>query len=435
MAFKLPWSNFHELNLDWLLDAVKQLRTDVDGIIGSSTPSDDPPLMDSVADPGTSVSYARGDHVHPTDTTRAADADLAQEILDRGDADITLQNNITAVDDKIKFSSAAPLMDSTSASAGFSDYMARADHVHPTDTSRASATDLATLTVRVDNISGAASPYDMEPLMDGVGSAGTVGAYSRGDHRHPADTSKLDTAGGTITGDLEIEGNLTEATLEVSKLIEYSGWYKAVSLPIVAGSMIHVVITRDETTQAQEVHAFDLIVNNSGISFRNESAEADTKIIDQIRVTSAGIVDLHFDQAYSSNVGVKIERYAPSVTIRDNISIGDLSLRSDTPAGETVVLAVTLATSAWFMNKSDLYRVVQSYSQTMTANSYLKIDDYTGLDVPAGDYLLSMYVRGFSTLPSYGMQLMKGSDGVSIYLGVAAAGTYAFGLEYWFMKL
>lgn len=435
MAYKIPWSNFHELNLDWLLEQVKKLREDVDNITASATPSTTTPLMDGVVAIGTEDKFARGDHRHPTDTSRAAQSDLTQEITDRGNADLALASDIADVDAKIKFSAAAPIMDSSSASAGFSDYLARADHIHPTDTSRASAADVATLTARVDNIVGAASPYDVTPLMDGVGTSGTVGAYSRGDHRHPADTSKLDKAGGTITGDLEIQGNLTETKLEVSKLIDYSGWYKAASLPIVAGSMIHVVITRDETSQIQEVHSFDLIVNNTGVSFRNEFAEADAKIIDQIRVTSAGIVDLHFDQSYSSNIGVKIERYAPTAAIRDNINIGDLSLRSDTPAGETVILSVNLATSAWFMNKSDLYRVVQSYSQVMSANSYLKIDDYTGLDVPSGDYLLSMYVRGFSTLPSYGMQLMKGSDGVSIYLGVAAAGTYAFGVEYWFMKL
>lgn len=42
-------------------------------IIGSSggTPAADPPLMDGTAAVGTSLLYARQDHVHPTDTTRA----------------------------------------------------------------------------------------------------------------------------------------------------------------------------------------------------------------------------------------------------------------------------------------------------------------------------------------------------------------------------
>ncbi len=35
-------------------------------------PSGTTPLMDGTATPGTETAYARGDHVHPTDTTRAA---------------------------------------------------------------------------------------------------------------------------------------------------------------------------------------------------------------------------------------------------------------------------------------------------------------------------------------------------------------------------
>lgn len=40
------------------------------------SPSASNPLMDSTASPGTSNDYARGDHVHPTDSTKAAKSDL-----------------------------------------------------------------------------------------------------------------------------------------------------------------------------------------------------------------------------------------------------------------------------------------------------------------------------------------------------------------------
>lgn len=45
------------------------------------------------------------------------------------------------------------------------------------------------------------SPSDTAPLMDGVAAAGTQNIYSRGDHRHPSDSTKLDKASndGTIT--------------------------------------------------------------------------------------------------------------------------------------------------------------------------------------------------------------------------------------------
>ena len=51
--------------------------------VGAAEPEDIPaaytsdPAMDGTASPGVSTSWARGDHVHPSDTSRAAAADLA----------------------------------------------------------------------------------------------------------------------------------------------------------------------------------------------------------------------------------------------------------------------------------------------------------------------------------------------------------------------
>lgn len=44
------------------------------------------------------------------------------------------------------------------------------------------------------------------PLMNGVASAGTSSQYSRGDHRHPTDTSKVNKSGDTMTGPLTFHG-------------------------------------------------------------------------------------------------------------------------------------------------------------------------------------------------------------------------------------
>lgn len=500
MPYKIPWSNFHELNLDWLLEQVKKLRSDVDDMMGAATPSDEPPMANGTAYAGTSINYSRGDHVHPTDTSRASasalttetldrqDADLllsgridtlsarvvpsdayplmdgaaesgshveysrrdhrhptdtsraaasalTQEITERENADITLQTNIDTVDAKIKFSSTAPLMDSSSASPGFSDYQARADHVHPTDTSRASQSDFDTLKARVDGFAGSANPSDTTPNMDGVGSAGTGGNYSRGDHVHPSDTSKLDKTGGTISGDLAIEGDLTPKKLIAIKTLTAPGWYKAAIIPFIAGTMVTVTITRNETSNPQEEHQFDLFITNTGASFQNEKAIADNRIIDQIRYTSAGILDLHYDQSYTNTVAVDLEIHAPTSSMRTGINAGNLTLRSNTPGGETVILSTNLATNAKFMNRSDIYRRIESYTITITYdNDYAKLDDYTSLNINNDDYCISMVIRGFSGFATYGLTLMKGSDGTSFYVGSAKAGTYTFSVEYWFIK-
>lgn len=287
MAFKLPWSNFHEMNLDWVLEKVKELREDVDNITGSATPYTSTPEMDGVGSPGTEVAYSRGDHRHPTDTSRAAAADLAQEILDRGDADDTLQANIDATDAKIKFSSSAPYMDSSSASSGFSDYMARADHVHPTDTSRASATDLATLTARVDAFSGSANPSDAMPLMDGAASPGTGGNYSRGDHVHPSDTTKLNKAGDTMTGYM-VETEREQHILGANSI----GWVRVATVPQNPGTLCDFRIVREGALTPAETHKITLAVTQTGVSFTDEVSASDVLYVTKIRYSNAGAVDI-----------------------------------------------------------------------------------------------------------------------------------------------
>lgn len=422
-----PYSNFHDLNLDWLLEAVKQLRTDVNGLIGSATPSNTTPQMDGVGAPGVSVNYSRGDHqhptdtsrasataladevtartnkdlsldgdiaavdakihfsasnplmdgspsagfstdqaradhIHPTDTSRAAAADLTQEISDRSNADITLQNNINAVDSKIVLATGAPLMDSSSATPGSSTSMARADHVHPTDTSRASATDLATLTARVDSFTGSAIASDAMPQMDGVGSAGTGGNYSRGDHRHPSDTSKVNKAGDEITGNLRVDGSL----IEVKKVTYYNtgviGWARVATIPQKSGTSVHVTIVRHGTLTPAEIHEVDLCINQDALGFKNEYTFGDVIYIDQIRYTSAGKLDIHMDQAEDSYIGVFIEPHAPTAADQALIATQTATGVSATPVGETILATKT------FSNNSQDFSILGS----MGKNWYFK---------------------------------------------------------------
>lgn len=42
----------------------------VSQVIGGAYPSDDLPLMDGIADAGTSIYFSRSDHVHPSDTIK-----------------------------------------------------------------------------------------------------------------------------------------------------------------------------------------------------------------------------------------------------------------------------------------------------------------------------------------------------------------------------
>jgi len=104
------------------------------GQAGSATP-----LVDGTAAVGTSLRYARQDHVHPTDTSRAA---LASPTFTGTPAAPTaaVDTNTTQLATTAyvigQAASATPLVDGTAA-VGTSLRYARQDHVHPTDTSRA----------------------------------------------------------------------------------------------------------------------------------------------------------------------------------------------------------------------------------------------------------------------------------------------------------
>jgi hypothetical protein len=107
--------------------------------------------MDGTAAPGASALLARGDHVHPTDTTRA------------------------------------PLV-----SPGFSGVPTA-----PTAAPGTTTTQIAT-TAFVDAITPL--PSGGLPLMDGVAYAGALAAWSRGDHVHPTDTTRAPINSPNFTG-------------------------------------------------------------------------------------------------------------------------------------------------------------------------------------------------------------------------------------------
>lgn len=121
------------------------------------------PLIDGAATVGTSTRFARGDHVHPTDTTRAPLASPA------------LTGTPTA----------------------------------PTAAVDTNTTQLATTAMVLAQAASAT------PLIDGVAAVGTSTRYARGDHVHPTDTTRqaLLTAGqlpGTATNDSASVGNVGE---------------------------------------------------------------------------------------------------------------------------------------------------------------------------------------------------------------------------------
>jgi hypothetical protein len=112
-------------------------------------------------------------------------------------------------------STTPPSMDGTAA-VGTGTTFARADHVHPSDTSRYAASNpsgyqtaaqVANALTSYALIANVPVASNAVPAMDSVGSSGSSPAFTRGDHVHPTDTTRVALTGGTMTGILTLVGN------------------------------------------------------------------------------------------------------------------------------------------------------------------------------------------------------------------------------------
>lgn len=171
------------------------------------------PKMDGTSAFGTSSSVARADHVHPTDTTRASQADLdALENVVSGKSD-----NGHTHDGRYYTESEIDTKLSNKANTS------HGNHVPTTQTANNAVflrNDNTWATVTPANIGAAASSHGTHvsysttnPVMDGTASVGSASTVARSDHKHPTDTSRAaQTALDSHTGDTTKHITSTERT-------------------------------------------------------------------------------------------------------------------------------------------------------------------------------------------------------------------------------
>lgn len=272
-------------------DSNNQWQVVAGGGGSSVSPYTSTPAMDGTASAGSSDNYSRGDHIHPTDTSRQAKVTANGLLKGDGDGGVSAavagtdyQAPLTAGTDyqiplgssgstslsgilkgngskvvtatagtdymsPISAYTSTPAMDGTG-SAGSGTAYARGNHVHPTDTSRqakitasgilkgdgdggVSAATGGTDYARMSDLPSVPSAYTSTPAMDGTGSAGSSTAWARGDHVHPTDTGRQAkiTANGLLKGDGD--GGVTAATAGTDyqtpvAYITYCTFYKTV---------------------------------------------------------------------------------------------------------------------------------------------------------------------------------------------------------------
>lgn len=160
---------------------------------GGMTPSDTPPLMDGVANPGISVQAARGDHVHPSDTSRApasAATATGTSFTPSGNVAATnVQAAIAELDSEKAGKASNNTFTGTNTFSGPTHAVTQDD----ADSSTLVATTNFTQAAIAAALAGGTGmlPSNDDPLMDGVASPGGSALGSRSDHVHPTDTSRL----------------------------------------------------------------------------------------------------------------------------------------------------------------------------------------------------------------------------------------------------
>jgi len=212
-----------------------------------STASSTTPLMDGTAAVGTENAFARGDHRHPTDTSRQAALSTAQMAA--------VNSGVTAA--KVAAYDAIEVPTKTSELTNDSGFVTAS--AIPTETSDLvndsgfiTAADIPAIPSKTSDLtndsgyitaSSVPSAYASNPLMDGTASAGSSTAWARGDHRHPTDTSRqaaLSTAqlaavNSGVTAAKVQEWDSIEVPTKTSELTNDSGFITSVPVQSVNG--------------------------------------------------------------------------------------------------------------------------------------------------------------------------------------------------------
>ena len=144
------------------------------GALTNPSPSITTPLMDGLADTGSELAYARGDHVHPSDTSK-------QDVLTAGSGITIDANNEISVSAPIpQPSNSNPIMDG-SADSGVSSNYSRSDHVHPSDTSKQDVLTAGSgITIDSSNVISASlfNGIDTSSVLGNVASSGGALTYT-----------------------------------------------------------------------------------------------------------------------------------------------------------------------------------------------------------------------------------------------------------------
>lgn len=369
--------------------------------------------MNGTAAVGTSKRYARQDHVHPTDTTRAPLASptfTGTPAAPTAAADTNTTQVATTAYVVGQASATAPVMDGTAA-AGTSLKYARADHVHPTDTSRSPVAGSSSITTVGTITSGTWNATDVA-----LGAGGTNASLTavNGGVVYSNATAMAITAAGTQDQVLKSNGAAapTWQTLDLTYMPD-AAYKKSVK----AATTANITLSAPQTIDGISVVAGDrVLVKNQTTASQNGiyvvQAAAWTRATDANSISKIAGATVNVD---SGTQGAQLWT--------NNLKTTD-----------------TLDTTSmvWYRIVDTSYTIPVSQGgtgrTTLTANSYLKgngttqigmqtgipVADITGLNLDSlSDVVISSPTAG-QTLAYNGTNWINGSGGGG---GVTASAT------------
>lgn len=195
--------------------------TNDSGFITSSsvpTATSTTPKMDGTAAVGTETTWAKGDHVHPSDTTKVDKVTgKGLSTNDYTDADKTKLTNIASGAEVNQNAFSNMLVGNVTVSAD-----TKTDTVEFIAGSNVTITaDATNDTITIASTDTTYTPASATPLMDGTAVVGTSAKYAREDHVHPIDTSRVPTTrtvnGHALSSDISLSASDVSAIPTTAK--------------------------------------------------------------------------------------------------------------------------------------------------------------------------------------------------------------------------
>ena len=248
-------------------------------------------------------------------------------------------------------------------------------------------------------------------------------------------------SGGEFTGSVTVGGVLDVTQRRCYASLSSVGWYRVLKTADVAGTIIDLYIGRPYGADAAETHKISIhIVGGGNTAFIGETSDTNVLCVDKIRLTYGGgfaYVDIHYNTSSSNEVLVYFNVYGKVQANGTSVSMNLTSVDAS-PSGETVVKEYTFAANVRPLLSSNIFRVRREYTNKTIDynNSYTLLDSYSSMGISSKNYCLWFNIVGWSAFPTYGFQIMRGSNGTDFYLASSVAGTFgSFTVEYWFADL